>query len=196
MATLHVAICRRLGWPVSLSCAKGHIFSRFDNGKVAYNFEITNIRPNAFYAEPDQFYIDKYKLSHRALSCGSDLRRLTTRETIGLFLSLRGRHYRDLGQMLPADSDYAFSRLLFPKHRHTFIDAVVPYLKRGETLFDRGELGHPESLYRLLAGMSSSNCDYVFGINADVQFVPLRIELSRQQPKPKSTNIRPSPFAG
>ena len=42
MPALHVAIGRRLGWPVTLACAKSHYVCRYDDGKVVYNIEATD----------------------------------------------------------------------------------------------------------------------------------------------------------
>ena len=41
MAALYVAIGWRLGWPVSLACAKSHYLCRYDDGKVQHNIEAT-----------------------------------------------------------------------------------------------------------------------------------------------------------
>lgn len=43
MPVLHVAIARRLGWPVSLACVHSHFVSRFDDGEVVYNIEPTTL---------------------------------------------------------------------------------------------------------------------------------------------------------
>jgi hypothetical protein len=37
MPALHVAIGRRLGWPVALACANSHYVCRYDDGEVVYN---------------------------------------------------------------------------------------------------------------------------------------------------------------
>jgi hypothetical protein len=41
MAALHVAIGRRLGWPVSLACVRSHYICRYDDGQVTHNIEAT-----------------------------------------------------------------------------------------------------------------------------------------------------------
>ena len=151
MPTLHVAICRRLGWPVSLACAKSHLVSRFDDGQVIYNIEATSTHAGSFCAEEDSFYVKKYHLPKRAIDCGSDLRKLTAREMIGVFLGLRARHYGDVDNPLDADTSFALSRVLFPNHRRSYIGAMVPMLRRGTILFDPDELGHPNSLFQELA---------------------------------------------
>jgi hypothetical protein len=151
MAVLHVAISRRLGWPVSLACAKSHLFSRFDDGSVIHNIETTSTHPGTFASDSDQDYVERFQLAKKAIDCGSDLRKLSAREMLGVFVSLRARHYRDIGEVDLADRDYALSRFLFPNYRSAYIDAMVPMLMRGKSLFDDTELGHPKSLFHDLA---------------------------------------------
>jgi hypothetical protein len=153
MAALHVAMCRKIGWPVSLACVKSHFISRFDDGEVIHNIEATNTHPGSFASDTDEWYMKKEGIPQRAIDCGSDLRSLTPREMIGAFLGLRARHFKDVGDLHRADLDYALSRVLFPSHRRAYIGAMVPMLRRGEGLFDRGELGHPDSLFEDLAPM-------------------------------------------
>ena len=151
MAALHVAIARRLGWPVSLACVAGHFISRYDDGEVVHNIEMSRVVGGTYASDPDAVYVEKFKLPKVAVECGSDLRRLTMREMIGTFLSLRGRHHTDVGLRLEADADYALSRAVFPNYRRAYVAAMDPALRRGATLFDRGELGHPDSLFEDLA---------------------------------------------
>jgi hypothetical protein len=170
MAALHVAMCRRLGWPVSLSCARSHFISRFDDGQAIHNIESTSTHPGSFNSEEDSFYIEKYKLPKRAIASGSDLRKLTAREMIGVFLALRGRHYCDTQRMRLADLDFALSRVLFPSHRRTYVAAMVPMIQRGVDLFDANEIGHPISLFQDLAPQ--------FGFNPFDGFVAAQLPLN------------------
>lgn len=154
MAALHVAMSRKMGWRVSLACVRPHFISRFDDGRVIHNIEATNTdHPGTFCSEEDEYYMKKENLPKRAIECGSDLRSLTAREMMGVFFSLRARHFRDVGNMDCADQDYAMSRALFPKYRYVYINGMIPMLRRGEQLFERGEFGHPESLFEALAPM-------------------------------------------
>ena len=151
MPVLHVAMARRMGWPVSLACAKSHQISRFDDGEVVHNIEATSTHPGSFASDPDEVYIERFSLPRKAIECGSDLRKLTAREMVGVFLGLRGRHYSDVGDMDQADQSYALARVLFPQHRKNYIAALVPMLRRGEELFEPDELGHPDSLFEDVA---------------------------------------------
>jgi hypothetical protein len=146
MAALHVAIGRRMGWPVSLACARSHLLSRFDDGEVVHNIEATSTHPGSFASDPDDVYIERFRLPSRAIKSGSDLRSLSAREMLGVFISLRARYYRDTESFDLADRDYAFARVLFPNYRAAYIDSMVPMLLRGQLLFEPDEIGHPDSL--------------------------------------------------
>jgi hypothetical protein len=148
MPALHVAMARRMGWPVSLACAKSHFISRFEDGQVVYNIEATSTHPGSFAEGSDEDYMKRFALPRKAIECGSDLRKLTAREMMGAFLGLRGRHYTDTGRPLEADSSFALARVLLPNHRRAYIGAMAPMLARGATLFNPGEVGHPDSLFQ------------------------------------------------
>ena len=147
MAALHVAISRRMGWPVSLACAGPHLVSRFDDGEVTYNIEATSTHPGSFCCEPDETYTKRFQLPKRAIECGSDLRKLSAREMLAVFLSLRGRHYSDTNQPDSAAADYSLAQAVFPQYRRAFIAMMALMLRRGARIFERGELGHPDSLF-------------------------------------------------
>jgi len=152
MAALHVAISRRLGWPVALAAAGPHFISRYDDGMVTHNIELSSVSDGTFASDDDGFYMKRFGLPERAVDCGSDLRKLTVREMIGVFVALRGRHFADTGRSDRADGDFALSRVLFPQYRRGYIGSMVPMLRRGARLFDQGETGHPESVFRDFGG--------------------------------------------
>ena len=58
MPALHVAIGRRMGWPVALACAKSHYVCRYDDGKTVYNIESTDTGRGGFAAGSDKDYIE------------------------------------------------------------------------------------------------------------------------------------------
>jgi Transglutaminase-like superfamily len=146
MPTLHVIIGRRMGWPVGLACIGSHYICRYDDGKVIYNIEATDTGRGGFAASSDKEYLDKHELSKKAVDSGSDLRKLTAREMLSVFLSARARHFADTDRLELADRDYALSRVLYPFHRQAYMESVNPFMKRGEMLFDTTERGHPNSI--------------------------------------------------
>lgn len=141
MATLYVAIGRRFGWPVSLACVDSHSVCRFDNGEVVHNVEATH--PNgALYMPSDTEYATMLD-SPTAIEQGSDLRSLSARETLALFIGLRARYFKDTGQSELADQSYALARALFPRYRAIYAAAMWEAVKTGDRLFDHREPAHP-----------------------------------------------------
>jgi hypothetical protein len=88
MALVHVALGWRLGWPVSLACVGSHFICRYDDGEVVHNIEATNNTGGGFTSPPDEYYLKQYQLPAKAVRCGSDLRAVTPRELLGLFVGL------------------------------------------------------------------------------------------------------------
>jgi len=156
MATLHVAIGWRLGWPVSLACVKSHYVCRYDDGKVAYNIEATQSGYGGFKCDPDDFLMRQHCLPMLAIQSGSDLRALTAREMLGVFVGFRARHLRDSGRLDEAELDYLMARFLFPRSRRLYIDALAVMAQRGTSLFEPGEVGSPDSLPLLANECGSS----------------------------------------
>lgn len=95
--------------------------------------------------ERDEGYIKEFSLSERAISSGSDLRSLTARESLAVFINARARYYRDTKQMDLADRDYSLARAFFPNYRKLNTMALPCYVWRANELFERGEFGHPIS---------------------------------------------------
>jgi len=149
MPTLHAAIARRMGWPVSLAAVKSHLISRYDDGEVYHNIEATSVHPGSFASDPDEVYIKRFQLPKKAITSGSDLRRLSAAEMVGIFVSLRARHFCDVDNWEQADLDYTLARVLAPTHRRTYIGAMPPMLETGRRLFEPIEVGHPNSLGRI-----------------------------------------------
>jgi len=149
MPVLHVAIGRRLGWPVSLAAVGPHYVCRYDDGKVHYNIEATYTGPG-FVSDSDEDYIKNDHLPRKAVTTGSDFRSLTVREMLGVFIGMRARYYWDTGQYDAADRDYVLARVLYPNHRYCFRESLRALIWRGEQLFEPNETGHPADLARFL----------------------------------------------
>lgn len=146
MAALHVAIGRRLGWPVSLACVRSHFICRYDDGEVTHNIEATQAGYGGFKSDPDAYLIEHYELPPKAIGSGSDLRAVNPREMLGIFLGFRGRHMRDTGHWDEAERDYLLARHLFPSNRKLYVDAMGVAVDRSVRLFEPDELGSPQSL--------------------------------------------------
>jgi hypothetical protein len=148
MPALHVAICWRLGWPVSLACVGPHYVCRYDDGEVVHNIEATDTGRGGVASEPDEDYMERLRLPPIAVSCGSDLRSLTSREMLGAFLGIRARYFVCNGQHKEAEPDVLFARWLFPENRYLFGLQMEQSMAYGFRLLEEGEVGHPFELAR------------------------------------------------
>jgi len=146
MPVLQIIMGRKCGWPVSLICVKHHYMCRYDDGKNRYNLEATDTGRGGFAIATDAELIEEMKMSPQAVSCGSDLRSLTNREIIAVFIAARARYYRDTNQMDLADRDYSLARFLFPQWRSLNYMNQPTYVWRAGELFKEGEYGHPYSI--------------------------------------------------
>jgi hypothetical protein len=117
MPALHVALAWRLGWPVSLACARWHILCRYDDGQVTHNIEATNNGRGGFHSHPDAYYRQEYGIPEEAVRSGSDLTALRPWQSLGLFVSLRARHFEDVVRLDEARADYELAARLFPNNR-------------------------------------------------------------------------------
>jgi hypothetical protein len=131
---------------VSLAYAGSHFLLRYDDGRVTYNIEATQAGFGGFKSSPDEYYVREFRLPPVALACGSDLRAMTPRETVGAFIGLRGRHMRDTGRFHEAEEDHLLARWLFPNSRRLYVDSMALTVPRGAKLFEPGEIGSPENL--------------------------------------------------
>jgi hypothetical protein len=87
MPVLLVAVGRRLGYPLKLVGAKGHLFFRWDDGKVVRNFECTN----GIVSHPDSYYMKfPYPITDEEVKEGWYLRDLSPRQELAMFFALRG----------------------------------------------------------------------------------------------------------
>jgi len=152
MPALHVAIGRRLGWPVGLACTNAHFVCRYNDGQTVYNIEATDTGRGGFAEGSDEEYVRLEGISPKAIAVGSDLRKLTAREMLGVFIAARGRYYNDTGKTEFAARDYCLAFTQFPNNRKAYINLVGNLIATGENLFAANEHGHPASLAAYLAG--------------------------------------------
>ncbi|MCI0460738.1 MAG: hypothetical protein L0Z62_27620 [Gemmataceae bacterium] len=103
-----------------------------------------------FHSHPDDYYLTEHHLPLKAIRCGSDLRALTPRELLAVFVGLRGRHLRDTGRWTEAAADWTLARWLFPGSRRLYVDQMALAVPQGAKLFEPGEIGSPESLAEAL----------------------------------------------
>ena len=143
MPVLHVALAWRLGWPVSLACAGTHLFCRYDDGEVTHNIEATTFGRGGFRSHPDEYYRRQFGIPSIAVSCGSDLRSVSAREMLALFIAIRGFHFAAVGRIREAERDLLLARHGFPRNRVLYRSQMEASLQCGLRLFHAGEDGHP-----------------------------------------------------
>lgn len=121
---------------------------RYDDGQNVYNVETTDTGDGGFAIPEVNEIIKKTGLSSYAIESGSDLRSLTNRETLAVFIAARARYYKDTDQMDLADRDYSLAKYLFPKWRGLNYMHQAGYFWRAEQIFKPGEYGHPSEMSR------------------------------------------------
>jgi hypothetical protein len=146
IAVLNVVLGRRIGLPVSLACVGSHYICRYDDGKKKFNIETTETGRRGFSSQTDEYVLNWQKIPAKAKACGSDLRPVTPREMLGLFLGLRARHLENTLRMAEAEPDYLLARYLFPGSRYLYIAQNQVSVQRSAFLFEPGEKGHPIEL--------------------------------------------------
>ena len=146
MAALQVAIGWRLGWPVSLACAGSHFVMRYDDGEEVFNIEASAAGTGGWGAYEDEYYMKEASLPRKALDCGSDLRAVTPREMLGLFIGLRARIYENTNRFDEADRDYLQARALFPNNRQLHFGQLQISVQQGAKYFMPGERSHPNEM--------------------------------------------------
>ena len=156
MATLAIAIGLRMGWPVSLACVHSHYVLRHDDGDLVFNIETTAELESGFSAPEDHDLIEDYGIPPQAIQCGSDIRALTPRECLAVYVWQRARHYRDLASetgndqwLARAESDLMLSRHLFPSYRQTHRAAAFQLALHADERFSPTEAGHINSYPQL-----------------------------------------------
>ena len=102
MPVFYVAIGRRLGYPLKLVKAKGHLFARWDVGSASRNFNIecTSI---GFVSHTDEEYRTwPMPFTPEEQQSESYLKSLTPIQELAVFLTIRGECLRSSGDLLKA----------------------------------------------------------------------------------------------
>ncbi len=120
MPVLYVAISRRLGYPLKLVHAKGHVFARWDDPKgrrwgepARFNIEATG---QGFSSFPDERYrTEPAEITDAEFATGAFLRSLTPREELASFLAGRGSCLLDTRRFSEAARMFHWSVMLAPR---------------------------------------------------------------------------------
>jgi hypothetical protein len=174
MAALNVVLGRRIGLPVSLACLNSHFFCRYDDGLVTHNIEGTQTGKGGFCSDSDEELLSRHQIPAKAQSCGSDLRAVTAREMLGLFVGLRARHLENTNRMSEAEPDYLLARYLFPHNRYLYISQNQISVQCSMHLFEPHEKGHPIEV-----------CEWMQDV---VRVAPWRLKSEQNTNKKESLN--------
>jgi hypothetical protein len=118
MATLHLALGRRLGWPVTLTMTWSHFLLRFHNGQVTWNVEASSPGRGGFNCYSDKDAMEVFNIAEADVSSGSDLAFLTPTQVLGCFLALRARHFNNTGRHAEALRDMERAVARYPNSRY------------------------------------------------------------------------------
>lgn len=172
MPALALAIGWRMGWQVSVACAGSHSFLRYDDGNATFNMEVATSLEQGFWARSDEDIIAEKRLPPEAVACGSDMKALSPRERLGVFIGLRARHFKNLGEMERnrewlrlAERDYLLARWLFPAHREHNKMLLHYSAYFSDERFDRREAGHWRSYGQLMVEVD----EYLQGSHPSLQ---------------------------
>ncbi len=114
MPVLYVAVGRRLGYPLKLVTAKGHLFARWEASGERWNLEATGQGLNCF---PDTYYHDwPEPMTAAERGPGGYLESLDAAGEWAVFLSARGHALEVLGRQPEAHFAHALAHALAPRH--------------------------------------------------------------------------------
>lgn len=112
MPILYIALGRRLGYPIKLAKAKGHLFMRWDSPTEKFDMDATGKGLNKY---DDEFYKQwPFPLSAADIQEEDYLKSLSAKEELSVFLSIRGACQTDSGQLGDALASFSLAYKLVP----------------------------------------------------------------------------------
>lgn len=118
LPVLYTAVGRRLGYPIRLVLAKGHLFCRWHDPRTGerFNLEASGRGLNVF---PDDYYITWPRtILAGEVRDGTYLRSLDPVEELAVFMLTRGHCLEDRGYLLDAIVAYGHAHRLMPTDPH------------------------------------------------------------------------------
>ena len=114
LPVLYVAIGKRIGYPMYLVAAKGHLFARWDDGKgIRVNLEAANA--GGFTSHPDSYYRTwPHPITPQEEQSGGYLQNLNPEQTLAIFLSTRAACLHAAGKSADAIAASAAAFRLAP----------------------------------------------------------------------------------
>jgi hypothetical protein len=115
---LYAAVGRRLGYPIYLVCANGHLFCRWHDFRTGERFNIEG-SGRGYASHPDEHYMKwPNPIKPIDVRSGLFLRNLTPPEELAQFLTTRGHVLLDRNHVLDAITAYAHAHRYDPTNPH------------------------------------------------------------------------------
>ena len=112
MPVLYIALGRRLGYPLKLVKAKGHLFTRWDGPTEKFDMDATGKGLDKY---DDEFYKKwPFPLSEVDIQEEDYLKSLSAKEELSVFLFIRGECQTDNGQLGDALASFSLACKLVP----------------------------------------------------------------------------------
>jgi hypothetical protein len=138
MPVFLVSIGRRLGYPLKLVKAKGHLFVRWDDGREKFNIEGTS---QGFLSYQNEYYRTwPVSFTPEEEQSESFLKNLTPAQELSVFLSTRGMCLEAMGEYRKALGAFAHAyyrepqsranQLLFARMERLALQAEMPVTRR------------------------------------------------------------------
>lgn len=123
MPVLYAAIGRRLGWPIKLATARGHVFCRWDDAEGTHpfgpqRFNIEGAGLGAAIVDDDYYRAFPEPITDAEVRSGIYLKSLSTDEELAMFLALRGHCLEDNRRIGKACDTYTWACRLAPHDPH------------------------------------------------------------------------------
>ena len=115
MPVLHVALGRRLGYPLKLVTTKAHLFVRWEGAGERFNLEATGQGMNRY--DDAHFKEWPFPVTDEEIEAEGYLKSLTPAEELAVFLSIRGQCLTEAGRFAQAAEAYAQAVRLVPTVR-------------------------------------------------------------------------------
>lgn len=115
MPVFYIALGRRLGYPLKLVKAKGHLFMRWDNPTEKFDMDATGKGLNKY---DDEYYKQwPFPLTEADIQEEDYLKSLSPREELSVFLSIRGACQNENGQLGDALASFNLAYRYVPTWR-------------------------------------------------------------------------------
>jgi len=115
LPVLHVAVGRRLGYPLKLVATKGHLFVRWEDAQERFNVEVTGQGLNRF--DDDYYRHWPMPVSESEVQAEGYLKSMTPMNELAAFLSIRGMCWQEVGNARLAAESFREAVRLTPTCR-------------------------------------------------------------------------------